>query len=529
VAVDPVNAGSGKDAAIRRHVARSTGSNLIGQVVILGTGFLLSPFVLGRVGASDYGLWVLVTSLTGYASVLEFGISTAVVKYVAEYRTRGERSEAAALVATALSLYTVLGLLAVAVSVILAMLLPRIIQIPPGDEDKAVRLVLLAGVGLGISIPATTVVAVLRGLQRFDLLNLLYVINTLFSAAATIAVLLLGWGVVGIAVAAIPVTILTQLPGLYLIRRADPQMQLGWRGARLGLVRTVTGFSFSLFAMQVARQLILRTDELVIATSLPIRSVTPYSFGRRLGEIPNLLANQFIRTLMPLASGFHAAADWNRLRALFVSGIRLALAISMPIAVILSVLGSSLLSVWIGAEYAAYWPVVLLISLSSVAMISLYPAGSLLQGMAKHHILAITSIVTGIFNVALSFFLVRRVGLIGVAVGTLVPALLEALVVMPYTMRVIGVDRQRVLKEGILPAFLPTVPMTLVLYGLHAAISLPSARIPALILLGVLAAIGAAVYLAVYLAFPAAAAERGMARSFLLRAVTIAKSAFRPG
>lgn len=514
-----MESGPAKDVTIRSHVFRSTASNLAGQAVILGTGFLLAPFVLHRIGPSDYGLWILISSLTGYASVLEFGISSAVIKYVAEFRVKGEREEMHALVATALSLYTILGVLAILFSVALALLLPRIINVPPGDESTAVKLVLLAGIGLGISIPATIIVGVLRGLQRFDLLNLLYVINTLLNAAVTIAVLLLGWGVIGIAAAAIPVTILTQLPGLWLVRRADPAMRIGWRGARRDLVRTVTGFSFSLFLIQIARQLQMRTDELVIAARLPIAAVTPYSFGRRLGEIPNQLANQFIRTLMPLASGLHAESDWTRLRAMYVASSRLAVAISAPLAAILSVLAPTFLTLWIGPQYARYWPVVLLISLSSVIGISQYPAGAMLQGMARHNILAVTSILNGVVNLGLSLVLVRSMGINGVALGTLVPTILEGIVIIPFSMRLLGVRWSDVIRDAWIPALVPVIPTVAVLYALQAAMQ-PSSWI----LLGLTAAVGGLVYMVFYFIFRATATERQMVWNLLNRAMSFARA-----
>src|SRR5215210_4950869 len=97
-----------KDAVIRRRVLSGTLANYVGQFVTLGTGFVLTPFVLHQLGASSYGLWVLAGSVVAYGSLLDLGISTAVVKYVAEYRARGETEQAHGLVATALCLYTVL-------------------------------------------------------------------------------------------------------------------------------------------------------------------------------------------------------------------------------------------------------------------------------------------------------------------------------------------------------------------------------------------------------------------------------------
>jgi O-antigen/teichoic acid export membrane protein len=508
-----------KDNVIRGHVFRSTASNWIGQAVILGTGFLIAPFVLHRVGASDYGLWILITSLTGYASVLEFGISSAVIKYVSEFRVRGERREMDTLIATALSLYTVLGILAILFGVAIAFLVPHIIKVPADEQGEAAKLVMLAAVGLGISIPATIIVGVLKGLQRFDLLNMLYVINTLLNAGATVAVLLLGWGILGIAAAAIPVTILTQLPGIWLVHRADPDIHLGWRGARRDRVRMVTGFSVKLFIIQIARQLQMRTDEIVIASALPVARVTPYAFGRRLGEIPNTLANQFVTTLMPLASGLHAESDWTRLRAMYVASARLAVAISAPLAAILSVLAPTLLTLWIGPTYAVYWPVVLLISSSSVVALSMYPSGAMLQGMARHNILAVTSILNGVFNLGLSLILVRVMGITGVALGTFVPGVLEGMIVIPYSMRLLGVPWPRLLRDAWIPALVPVIPAAGVLYALQAALQPDN-----WIVLGLIAAVGGLVYLAVYFLFRATASEREMVWNLLSQAMELVRA-----
>ena len=131
----------------------------------------------------------------------------------------------------------------------------------------------------------------------------------------------------------------------------------------------------------------------------------------RLGEIPNQFANQFVRTLMPLASGLHAERDWTRLRAMYVASTRLALAIAAPLAVILTVLAPSLLSIWVGPEYARPLAdrAADLACPASPGSASIRPA-PMLQGMDRHKILAITSILNGLLNLGLSLFLVRPHG-----------------------------------------------------------------------------------------------------------------------
>ena len=63
-----------KDSAIRRRVFIGTTSNFIGQIFVFVVSFLLTPFILNSLGATIYGLWILLGSIVAYSSVLDLGI-----------------------------------------------------------------------------------------------------------------------------------------------------------------------------------------------------------------------------------------------------------------------------------------------------------------------------------------------------------------------------------------------------------------------------------------------------------------------
>ena len=58
-----------------------TVKNVAGSWLGLGTtmvvGFLLTPFILHRLGNTALGLWVLITAFTGYYGMLDLGIRNA--------------------------------------------------------------------------------------------------------------------------------------------------------------------------------------------------------------------------------------------------------------------------------------------------------------------------------------------------------------------------------------------------------------------------------------------------------------------
>lgn len=500
----------------------NTASNYAGKIITLGTGFLLTPWLVHWLGASTYGLWALVGSVVAYGSLLDFGIAAAITKYTAEYRAKNQTENAQALVATAFCLYLALGLVVIALGAILAYIFPFVFNVPIAQRAEATWLVLLSGIGVGIAVPCATPSAILRGLQRFDMLNVLGVTGTLLSASATVLVLLAGGGVVGIVVVNILVTLAIQLPAYALIRRAAPELVLNLRAVRREFVRTVASFSSSLFVLNVSGQLQGQTDEIVIGAFQPLALVTPYALSRRLSDTARTLTDQFLKILLPLASELEAADDRTRLRALYIISTRLTLASFVPIACVLIALAGPLLALWVGESYAPYAPLVVVLTLAGLIDMSQWPASHVLQGMGRHRPLAFMSIASGVANLVLSIILIQFLGLMGVALGTLIPTSIECLLfVLPYALRVLGIPLQQGLREIVLPALVPALPAGLTIFVLEQIVG--TSNWGSLVLI---AALSGLTYMSVYLTFGADAIEK---QAYVHIAKKLVRLVARPG
>src|SRR4051812_10986715 len=79
---------------------KNIGANWFGLITIVLVGVFLTPFILHRLGPAPFGLWVLITTLTGYYGVLDLGIRNAVLRHAARFRV-GAEDEAAAIISTA--------------------------------------------------------------------------------------------------------------------------------------------------------------------------------------------------------------------------------------------------------------------------------------------------------------------------------------------------------------------------------------------------------------------------------------------
>jgi O-antigen/teichoic acid export membrane protein len=494
-------------------------SNYAGQFLTVGVWIFLTPFILNQIGATSYALWVLVGSIMAYGSLLDFGIAGAVTKYVAEYRARGDSERARQLIATALTLYTIFGLIILAASVILAPLFPALFDVSSGQRDTATQLVYLSGLAVAITIPTATSTAVLRGLQRFDLINLVTVTGTLISTLATVVALLMGGDVISLVIIGIAVTVLMQIPTIWAIYRVAPELRFGFAAANRNMVRTVVSFSSSLFLLNIGGRLETKTDEIVIGGFLPLAAVTPYNLARKISTLPQLLAEQFLMLIFPLASELHAENSESQLQSLYVISTRITLAVVLPIGCCLIVLAGPILSLWVGEEYAPYAYLVLILTVASMVDTSQWPAGFVVQGMARHHFNSVISFITGLTNLGLSLLLVRSIGLAGVALGTLLPTTVFCLgFILPHVRRVVGVSWHRVFAEMLLPPLLPLVPSVIVLLVLREALQPGS-----LLTLGLVSAGGVLIYLLAYLGLSVNAFERALIHRLALGAIRLTR------
>ena len=496
---------------IRARVARNAISNYIATTIVLGSGFVITPLILAKLGPTQYGLWVLVASITAYGTLFNFGIGTALIKYVAEFSSRDEPALARSLITTTLYMYLGVGAGVLVFSLVLAGLFPLLFRVDPGSYDTVRSLVIVSGLALSLSTLMAVPAGVLQGLQRFDLVNTLGLLNLLLSPIAGLAVLMLGGNVVGFVAASIPISLTVQLLGHALIRRTAPDYAIRWRGARRDLVRMILRYSWAMLVLDLADRIKLKSDEVVVGALLPITLVTPYYLARRLSEIPKLLTLQFQKVLMPIASELHAADDQSRLKAVFLTGTRLTPAIFSASGITIAALARPALIVWVGPDYAIHAPIVVVLVIAGFIELSQYPAGAVLQGITRYRPLAAIAMASAAANLFISIVLIQRIGIIGAAFGTLISVVLEVfLLALPYALRVLGVPARALVTQAFLPALLPAIPTLAVLLALQQFVDL--AVWPLLLGAGLL---GVVVYALGYLLFGATPDERQSYKTLL--------------
>src|ERR1700681_5115787 len=91
----------------RRKVLQGSASNLARVLLSMLVSLVLPPFLVHRMSAAEYSAWVLILQLSAYVALLDFGLQTAIGKFVAEYDASGNREASHGIVSTSFTILAV--------------------------------------------------------------------------------------------------------------------------------------------------------------------------------------------------------------------------------------------------------------------------------------------------------------------------------------------------------------------------------------------------------------------------------------
>ena len=488
----------GDDDRTVARVAHNVSTRYLAYIIDAALGLVMLPFNLAHLGMAAYGLWALTTSITVYFSMLDLGYGGALVRFVAQYRARRDARALNEVLGTLSVVYSMIAAVTYAAVAVIAFNLDTISRLTPAEAATSRMLLLIVGLHVALRFVFGIYGGVIVGFQRYHLNNLTSIATSLIVAAVNVAVLLAGYGVVELVAATTSVRLLALVVYRMNAYRVFPALNVNWRQFRAERLREISGFSVFMLLLDGAYKVNYSTDVLVIATLIGAPAVALWAPAQRLCEVTLRLSNQVSEALFPIVVDSDASQRAARLQSILVHGTRLSLASVLPIAGGVVLLAHPLLAAWVGRSmgpsFAETATIVQILAAVVIIRVGSSTASVVLKGAGLHRTLTALISAMAIANLALSIALIRPLGLMGVAVGTLVPVAAFSLFgLVPLAARRVNISLVHLFRHGVWPALWPAVIAASVLFVTRN--QLP-ARLSAVALQLVL---GGAVYLSMFL------------------------------
>ena len=426
-----------------------------GALVVLGLQVVVvTPLLVHGLGPELYGVWAVVASLGLMISLLDLGLGSATVRYVAHYEGLKDRANVVRTVAVSFWILAVLSLIALLLAVPLAPVFAKYFSAPGHRTDTAV-LVILTAASVALTFMAGAFGGCFAGLQYHS-------VNNAFNAGIAIAetagfalVLGLGGGLIPLGVVLLVVSSAGLMTSYLVLRRFLPELRVSWRSLDRAWAKRVLGMTTWVSSIQLATIIRYRIDTIVVGAVAGIRAAGVYSVGQLVFVAVNRFIQPAVTGFFPFAAELAGRRDSDGLRRSVVVGTRLALAVAGALSLPVLVFAAPLISAWVGPGFHDARLVVIFL-VSSLLLGALTRAGfAMLDGSGQYRVKAYILGAEAIVNVTLSVVLGVVVGPYGVALATLIAtAALSTAVGLPYICRTYHLNIGRFL-VGIGRAYLP--------------------------------------------------------------------------
>ena len=385
------------------------------------------PKLVAFLGNTAFGLFSLAWVVIGYLTFLDIGVNRAATKFVSEHLAGEDDQSVRSVVRTAFIANLALGLLGGLLVVLLSpYLIHSVFKVSPAMENQA-RLTFYA---VGVAVPVLLVQGILRAIlssyQRFGWINS---VNAAATTAQWAGAVLLAWRGFGLAwVVSITVLarmIATIVYGLVLSRMLPRFHQASPAG--LSTIFKLLRFGSWVTVSQLISPVLVYLDRMLIASFVSLGAVTLYTVPYEVMTRLRLIPSSMMSTLYPAFSERGLEGQQAHLQHLYERTVRYLLLVLLPAVTFLVLLGSDVLTLWMGSGFARQTVAVIeILALGALANGMAYVPYNILQAVGRPDLTGKFHLLELPFYVGLCFAFVPRWGIAGAALASSVRFALDA-------------------------------------------------------------------------------------------------------
>lgn len=151
-------------------LARNSAANLARVGVTSLIAILLPAYLTHHLPVQIYGAWVLILQLGAYVAYLDFGVQTAVSRYIAEYAARNDAAGCNRCASAGLAIMLAASVSGAVLTLGFAWSVPHLFAKMPVALYRDARIgIVLVGISLSVNLSTSIFSAIFLGLQRFQI------------------------------------------------------------------------------------------------------------------------------------------------------------------------------------------------------------------------------------------------------------------------------------------------------------------------------------------------------------------------
>lgn len=457
----------------------STSKRGIGHQVVLNTFFnyiclfstILTSLFITRIlyfnlGAVNYGFWQVLWMVFGYSLLLDFGFGLSIQKYAAEYTVTNDVHRFSELLSSVIVTYMIMSVIIILATLCAAPFIDSIFKFENSGNPSELRYFKIVfavfGIGAALVFPIGVFSEILHGLGRIDLRCFVYLIQIVINFVGIYLIFELGFSLLALTLFSILLNLFISFCMAAVVYKKIPDLTISLKLFSFSKIKEIATFSLFAYLTMFSKMVVYKTDQIIVGVMLGMSSVAIYHIGSRLSMLMSKLSTKFQENLAPIAAALYKAGDFERLRWVMFKSNRLAAFIATGVFIIFFMLLKPILYFWlkITENDNGVYSIAMIMLVAIFIMTLFRHASDRFMLMANQHkYLAKIAVVEAVSNLVLSIVFIRIWGVVGVALGSLVPNVIVSLFVFfPFMCKFGRFSKRYFIIKVYFPVFLIAVP-----------------------------------------------------------------------
>lgn len=393
--------------------------------------FVVTPYMLHKLGTTLFGIWALVSVVTSYTQLADFGIGRSIIKFVAEYDGKKDKSGLFEIINTSFILYIVLGSVSFTIFIFLdRFFVVKVLNI----ADEFVELTLFVYHGT-ITIFFTNLIfgvfrSTINGLQRMDITQSVLAVSSVLRAVGVFIVLEAGLGLKGLIIKNGLISFLAIVANYAFFKSLLPGISIRWNYFKIKRVKEILKFSLNVELSYLLRLLLDPVNKILISHFCSLDMVSFYEIAWRIISSVLSFSWRMMSSILPAGSMLDAQGRYDDLNMLYVKSSKYIAVAFLPLFCIVFLLARPFISVWLGPGYELSAIALEFMLFPYFFLILVNPANVLIQSIGYPQYSMITIAIRGLLNIFFVYIFIKYFGFIGFLIGNISAVLCSSIFIL---------------------------------------------------------------------------------------------------
>jgi len=438
----------------------SVGSSTVLQLV----GLVITPFYLELTSQELFGLWLTLGSLVGWISLGDLGIGMALTRRAVSAIDKSDYLELKKLTYGAMLSFIVIGFFFFICGIYLTDTLVSLFTISQSlaADFRATYFILLIVILIGQPLGVFDSIIEAKQHIAFQKIN-----NTIFAFLAIIINILLlyvGYGIISFSISILITTLIKPIVSIYYLKRIDKKIEFYPFSTSMRQIKELFKFGGLFQILKIANLISTSTDNIVIASILGASFVSIYVFTSKIAFIIAVgLISIIPIILFPGMSQLFDIGDIFKIRNIYFGLVKIAIRLGISVGIFYYTVNETFIHLWVGDSNFGGNMLTFVFVIWIIIESFLRGITSILYASTKIRGLSIISIIESVLNLAISLFLVKYYGLVGVALGTVFSRLITLIYVPLKINKLLKVNSIYFLNKIVGQTIINCIPTILIL------------------------------------------------------------------